>query len=219
MYVAAWWYMTIAQIILLLVPFLDDLIKRYGGLVPIATIALLPYIKFSGARIISPYGGPYLDYLFVLILGVWFAEEGLMDRLGGTRSSKWYLCLLDCILMLAAICLCIHINYKYSANDGLRLTKVLMGACAALIALVSFKYFTNPVVEKVLCFLGRHSGNVFLVHSLFYYYYIKYVYWSHNVFVTWLTLMAAGILVSYVLGWIRRMLHSGFGKLHVKRSN
>ena len=56
-----WWYMCLAQIIVLLIPLIDSLCERLGmAVVPIGF--LLP--QFIPDSIHSKYGGSYLNYFF-----------------------------------------------------------------------------------------------------------------------------------------------------------
>ena len=190
--VGAWWYMCFAQIVLLSIPFLAKLCKKYGWLVLLASFILLQYL---GAEIQSSYGGRYTNYLFVVVLGVICATEGTMEKLG--KKSKYkILHFVDALAILAAIVCCIRINMKYSSIDEWRFTKMFMAFAAMLICLLVFKYFTHPILERVLIFFGKHSGNMFLLHAFGYIFYPKYIYWSHNVMLTYITLFSVSLIAS-----------------------
>lgn len=190
--VAAWWYMCFAQILVVAVPFLAELCKKFGVLTLAAAFLMIPYL---GAGINSSFGGSYVNYLFVVIMGVLCAQNGVMEKLG-KRSGRWYVCVTEFFGLIAAITVCVAINMKYAGIDTWKFTKLFMAAAAVLISLLVYKYFTNRTLEAVLVFLGRHSGNIFLIHAFGYTFVPKAVYWSGNVPLTFLTLLAESLLAS-----------------------
>ncbi len=197
-----WWYMACAQIILILVPFLYELIRRFGPIVlPLAFVLT----QYMGTGITSSFGGAYIQYLYSVLLGVWFAESGIMTKL----SRRWNSRLLNAaegILLLAAAVGCIYVSIQYQSIDKWRFTKIFISVGALLIILFSFRHIGIKGVEKTLGYLGKHSGNIFLIHSFGYNYYIKAVFWSHNVIVTFLTLLVMSLLVSMLFEWLKTQM-------------
>ena len=206
--ISVWWYMTLAQLVVLLVPFFHEAIRRFSGPAVLAVSFVAMQYFNSGVGIISTFGGPYLNYLFVLILGVWFARENIMERLG-KKSPRWYVRLAEVLLLLAAAVGFMWINAEYVNGDKWRYTKLLVSLAAVSVTLLSYKYLTQKHVEKVLVFLGRYSATIFMIHGFAYAYYLPLVYWSHNVVVTFLTLLLASLLVSILLEKLRSVL-TGF---------
>ena len=190
--VAAWWYMCFAQLLVFVLPFIIEVCRKFGILTLIASFILCPYL---GSGITSSFGGSYINYLFVVVIGVLFAQDNIMEKLG-VRSRRWYVCVLEFLALIMAIVACVAINMKYANIDSWKFTKLFMAAAAVLISLLIYKYFTNKVLETVLIFLGKHSGNIFLIHAFGYTFVPKYVYWSHNVVLTFLTLLGESLLIS-----------------------
>ena len=198
----AWWYMCFAQILLLLIPFLAEAVRKYGGLVPLMSFILIQYL---GDGILSKSGGAYSNYLTVITFGVWFAWNDVMPRLS-KRPRSILGRFVDLISLVMASIVCIWIQVEYSSTDTWKYTKVFIAIAAVLLILIIYKYFRFSWLERILAFLGKHSGNMFMTHSFFYMYYIRYVYWSHNVLLTWLTLVVASLIVSLLIESIKALM-------------
>ena len=199
---AVWWYMCFAQIVVLMVPFLYEAIRKFGILVlPLSFIAAL----YFGPGIRSSFGGPYVMYLFVVVLGVWFAQKDVMAQIG--RKWKWPLLnAVEGIAVLAGAFALIWLHDLYHAGDKWWYTKLFMSCAAVLIVVFGYKYLRHPVATAPLKFLGRHSGNIFLIHSFLYTYYLNFVFFSHNVLVTFLTLLLVSLALSMAIEALKGLL-------------
>ena len=149
--VAAWWYMCFAQILLLCIPVLNALCKKYGILVLIASFVILPY---AGSGIVSPYGGYYYNYLFVVILGVLSAQNGWLDRKTEVENHG-FVRLVEAVGLFVTICLCAWLNYRFAGDDTMRVTKLLLSAATLLVCVFVHQYLTWKPLETVLMYLGR----------------------------------------------------------------
>lgn len=193
-----WWYMCFAQILLVLIPFFAELCKKYGILTLPSFFILIQYLNQDGS--ISSAVGSYIDYMFAVVLGVYFAQSGAMEKLAGRIRSRRYIYILSACLLLIGCCICLSIPLHISsANDPWRIKKLFMSAAAVIICILSFQYVTCSRLESILRFLGTHSGNIFLTHSFFYVYYTKFIFWSHNLIITWATLLGISLLLSVLL--------------------
>ena len=65
---------------------------------------------------------------------------------------------------------------------------------------------TKTKISRALIFLGKHSGNIFLVHTFFYVYAPQYVYFSKSVLLSVLTLLLYSLVLSIVIEWLKRKL-------------
>lgn len=62
-------------------------------------------------------------------------------------------------------------------------------------------------VGQTLAFLGRHSGNIFLVHMLFVYNIPQVIYATKTIFFSWLTLLLLSLLASLLIEKIKKLIH------------
>lgn len=203
--VAAWWYMCFAQLLILFIPLLVELCRKFGWFALLGAFLLTPYL---GSGIVSKFGGSYLNYLFVVILGILCARTNLLERLKG-KNTRVIFRLAKGMVLVAVIIALVGINMRYASIDKWRLTKVFMALAAMLVCVFSYVCINGHILGNVLVFLGKHSGNIFLIHAFSYTYWIKLTYWSHNAVLTFLTVLASSLICSivcqYLLKWIRRL--------------
>ena len=207
--VAAWWYMAFAQLVILAIPLLVELCRKFNWFTLIASFLLLPYL---GKGILSKFGGYYWNYLFVVILGVLCAKNDLMEKLAG-NNSRWWVRLVKGIVFFAGAVACVAINTKYSATDTWKVTKLFMALGALLTCAFSYVCLTGRWLGNVLEYLGKHSGNIFLIHAFSYTFWLKYTYWSHNAVLTFFTVLIASLICSIACQY----LHKALRRLTAKR--
>lgn len=149
-----WWYMALAILIIFGVPFLWQLSKKTGKYVLILAV-LLPLAAELDEGVER--------YLVTAALGVVTAQEGWLERLFAWRCGRLW----KGISGLALIALSVLIRQNYMVH-----TYFLWIADAPVALLLC--WFGGeiagriPVIRQVLILFGRHSMNIFLVHTFFY---------------------------------------------------
>lgn len=133
-------------------------------------------------------GGKYLGSFFA---GIVFAKHGAMgalkEMLGKTPFPR-AVCVLGCAGVFCAYCL-------VTKNATLLYTP-------ALAAFLSVFFDRTGWLKRAACFLGRHSTNMWLIHSFYCYYFLeatKLVYCTTNVWVDYLVLTAMTLASSVLL--------------------
>lgn len=193
-----WWYMEIAYILIFLVPFLAWLVKKTGYYALFLTL-FAPYIVVFQKDVAR--------YLFVAAFGVCAAHGHWLDRL---RNLKLHLAL-QWLIGIAGFILCILIRqnyvvyeyYVHLADAPITLFLVYLGA--VLIG-------TVPVLGRVFTFIGKHSMNIYLVHTFFYMaLWQPFIYRFRYAGITFLLLLACCLLYSVVLELLKRV--TGLKKL------
>jgi len=56
-------------------------------------------------------------------------------------------------------------------------------------------------------FLGKHSGNMFMIHGIIYAFFPSLVFFSHNVVLSVVTLLMVSLLVSIIIELLKKILH------------
>lgn len=182
----SWWYMEVAYILIFLVPLLALVVRRIG-------YVLLPILYFL--PFIITFNFDVERYLLVAGVGVCAAygkwlEKGLEWKL--PIIAKWLIAIVG-----TAVCIKIRQNtliqesYLYVADAVISLFLVWAGS----VTLAGI-----PGIRTVFAFIGRHSMNIYLVHTFFYLsvwrneiYYFKYAP------VTFILLLAVTLLYSVLL--------------------
>lgn len=187
-----WWYMEIAYIMIFLVPAMVWIVKKIG-------YAILPVMYFL--PFVFTLNFDVERYLLVATVGVcaaygnWLAK-GMNWKVPGV--VKW----LIAIVGLAA-CVVLRQNYliqeEYLALVDAGISLFVVWSTAVTIGMI-------PGICKVFAFIGRHSMNIFLVHTFFYLsvfraeiYYFKYAA------LILLVLLAVTLLYSVILEGIKKL--------------
>lgn len=89
----AWWYITLAILLIVLIPFISDSCRKYGWLVLLFSYIIIQLLNPSLG---SSYGGNYFNYFPTMICGVLCAIYQILDRWktndwGGGRQNNCFL--------------------------------------------------------------------------------------------------------------------------------
>lgn len=198
-----WWYMEIAYLLILIVPFLAWAVKRIGY--PILLLAwLLPFaVTFA----------PDLQrYLFVAVFGVCAAYGKWPDRLLSLRAHP----LAQWLAGIVILVLCVLVRQNYMVQEyyvhlaDAPIALFLVYLAAALLGAV-------PILGRLLAFIGRHSMNMYLVHTFFYMILWRpYIYMFRHAGVSFLLLLVSSLLYSVLLEGVKRVFRKLAGKLSQK---
>mgnify|MGYP003302869425 CR=1 FL=1 len=209
---AVWWYMCFAQVLLFMIPLLAEFCNKFSSASCIIIFIILQYI---GSGIHSPYGGMYTNYLLAIVLAVVCARNKKL--LGGVKTKSFMLQILEIVGLILLICGCIYIKNIYGADDTVKITTLLSGIAVLALCTLVHKYITNSFIEKILVFLGNHSGNIFMMHWFIYAYYPDVIYYSKNVIISWLCLLAISVIVSMLIEKVKELVrYNKFIKLVFK---
>lgn len=198
---AVWWYMCFAQVLLLIIPVLVEFCNKFSSA---SCIIIFIMLQYMGSGIHSPYGGMYTNYLFAIVLAV--ACAGNKMALGGVKPKHFVLQILELISLLLLICGCVYIKNIYGTEDSVKITTVLSGIAVLALCILVHKYITNSIIERILMFLGKHSGNIFMIHWFIYGYYPDIIYYSKNVIISWLCLLVISVIVSILIEKLKELV-------------
>ncbi len=195
---ATWWYMEIAYLLIFLVPLLVWLTEKLGCLV------LLPGFFLPYAVTVHP---DLKRYLFVAFFGVCAAWGKWPEKLLNLKLHpilRWLAGIVGLVLcVLIRQNFMVHEYYLHLADAPIALFLVLLAA--GLLGSV-------PLLGKVLAFIGRHSMNIYMVHTFFYLIlWRQYIYHFGYAGITFLLLLAASLLYSVVLEALKKI--TGLQKL------
>lgn len=188
-----WWYMSIAYTLVFLVPLLAFWCKKTGT--PFIGIAfLLPFLlpmEFDISR-----------YFFVIAAGVFAAYTNLTEKIINSKfpfSVRW---VLEAAFLVFSVFarenefVQEHLVYLF---DGFIAFGIVLFA-ADLIAAI-------PVVRNVFAFLGKHSMNIFFVHTFFYLIlYRDFVFRFRYAGVTFVILLGLSLALSLILYGLWKLL-------------
>ena len=159
-YVGTWWYMSLAIVLVVLFPLFVKLYREYRWAFLFA-VMLLP--RFLNLRVVNTN---LLHYTLAMALGMYCAESDLFSRWKNFEETRLrkipkILLFLFHLLLLAAL-----VVFRQS-DAGQGLLEVFDGIIPVYIAYFGRLYlFRLRGLSPVLRFLGKHSMNMFLTHTL-----------------------------------------------------
>ncbi len=189
---ATWWYMELAYLLIFLIPLLTWLTEMIGY--PILLLAFL----LPSAVTLQP---DLQRYFFVAVFGVCAAWGNWPDRLLGLRLHP----VLRWLAVAFGFVLCVLIRQNYMVHEyyihliDAPLSLFLVYAAAGAVGSV-------PLLGKALAFVGKHSMNIYLVHTFFYLIlWRQYIYRFRYAGITFLLLLAVCLLYSVVLEAVKKL--------------
>ncbi len=211
-----WWYMCLAQVILLIIPLICEMAKRWGKISFPLLFILVQFINMAGVS--SVFGGEYINYFFMVIFGVLFARYNIMEKISATRFT-----VLEFFLLIIVICTGMYLNRNLGEIDLWKISKLLLSISTLGICIFTYKINVKGggVFGKLLIFLGKYSGNMFLVHTFLFdkQYKPELVYWSHNVVLSWLSCIVLSLIISIMIEFIKKLLLGQFIWRREKKSS
>lgn len=199
-----WWYMSLAIIIVAIIPLFYLIYKKFGEFVPIMVTFILCYI-------FEKQNYDMVRWLLVMVIGMICAERNLLVKWAQFRfikKSEWADWLIKLIVYTPIAVLLVfarqYCRYTMCFHDAI----IPVFYVFYIFAVVS----KIPVIDKVLVFLGKHSMNIFLSHTFLRAYFLKDFLYSLKypvVIVTVLTVLS--LLLSIVIDLLKK--YTGYDKL------
>ena len=197
-----WWYITFAQILVVVCPLLITACRKFNLLMIPFTIFITQYLGQSG--IVSNFGGAYLMYVLAIVFGILCAENS--DRLAKELEKRKHLVLPGCALIFVVS---LMIRYYISLEEfpfNNRYSHWFLASLAAVAFAISFAYSFDGKLAKAISFVGRHSGNMFLIHVVFRDYARGFVYATKSPFLSLCTLFAMSLLTSVAIEGLKKAI-------------
>lgn len=201
-----WWYMGAAILFIALIPLFMKLRQKIGYFVIALLIVFIPRLLKVG------YPGSINPYCFILALlaGMCFAEYKLFEKYSGPPlnllKNKHLYNILKFILSLAILIISIVVcdrTERYQIWE-------LHYAIAPVIAICFCRQYVIriPILKNILAFLGKHSMNVFLIHTFIRYtFFADFTYSFKYFWLIALVLLAISLGISVVLELIKKGIH------------
>ena len=194
--------MDFAVLELLAIPFLYYLCAKFGWAVLVFTGAFYNFIPIVFN---SDFGGDYNYYIFAVEMGILLSRGDVMRRI----KEKYDGLTTICKVMVAMSLILIMFGTPYMAwfkveSNILGVRSILFTAGAVACIFISYLVIREKHIEKILAFLGRYSGDMFLTHTLVYCYLSNIVFWSNNLFVQYVTCVIICVGVALLLGALKK---------------
>lgn len=149
-----WWYMSLAYAFIFLIPVLAFCVRKIGSVLLVAAffLPMVVNLNYDMNR-----------YLFVAVMGVCAAYGNWFEKILGLRlHTVWKWC-----IGLAGLVLCILVRQNAVVKDYF-LNYIDAPIAFFVICFAVILPGNVPGIKQVLGFIGKHSMNIYLVHTFFY---------------------------------------------------
>lgn len=213
MILGVWWYMCFAQILIAFIPFVCCFCEKLGWSSCIVVFVALQYLP-DGIK--SANGGRYSNYFLVVTVAVLCVQNKIFDKILKKSHSSMKQGI-GLMITLFTIVVLLMLKLRLTDIDDWQINSFISAIVTFLICFVTSKYCTNRILTKILCFLGKHSGNMFMLHAFFYTFLPEIIYFSKSAIISYLTLLAVSLGFSVILEMIKKVIgyNEGFQKLTV----
>lgn len=190
-----WWYMSIAVFMVFFIPMMIKLHKIFGCV----CVVVAGFLFCLGITQTA-----FTKYMFCIAVGIWCAEENILEKL-----HEWTVCrirVLNSIVTIALWCLMfvflVYLRQKTSFSYWID----------AIIPIVCCEFCMElselcPISEKIMGFVGNHSMNMFLIHTLiFEYYFTEFIYGFKNWVLVLLVLFVTSLLASMIIEAVKKVI-------------
>lgn len=195
-----WWYMSLAIVLIMIFPFVHSIMEKYQWIVVVASIIVPRACGFGQST-------DLFRYLLAYTLGMYFAQHDLLARIKEKFMEQNVVGKL-LSLIVSLIGLAVIIKCRQNAWIGWKYLDFWDGFAAMNVIVLSYIYILNGKwIVKGLGFLGKHSMNIFLIHSFYRdVFFHKFTYSFYYAWLDYIVLMAISLVTSIVLEWFKKLI-------------
>ena len=195
-----WWYMSLAIVLIMIFPFVHSMMEKYQWIVVVASIIVPRACGFGQST-------DLFRYLLAYTLGMYFAQHDLLTRIK-ERFMEQNMARKLLSLIVSLIGLAVIIKCRQNAWIGWKYLDFWDGFAAMYVIVLSYIYILNGKwIVKGLGFLGKHSMNIFLIHSFYRdVFFHKFTYSFYYAWLDYIVLMAISLVTSIVLEWFKKLI-------------
>ena len=195
-----WWYMSLAIVLIMIFPFVHSIMEKYQWIVVVASIIVPRACGFGQST-------DLFRYLLAYTLGMYFAQHDLLARIKEKFMEQNVVGKL-LSLIVSLIGLAVIIKCRQNAWIGWKYLDFWDGFAAMYVIVLSYIYILNGKwIVKGLGFLGKHSMNIFLIHSFYRdVFFHGFTYSFYYAWLDYIVLMAISLVTSIVLEWFKKLI-------------
>ena len=195
-----WWYMSLAIVLIMIFPFVHSIMEKYQWVVVVASIIVPRACGFGQST-------DLFRYLLAYTLGMYFAQHDLLARIK-EKFMEQNMAGKLLFLIVSLIGLAVIIKCRQNAWIGWKYLDFWDGFVAMYVIVISYIYILNGKwIVKGLGFLGKHSMNIFLIHSFYRdVFFHEFTYSFYYAWLDYIVLMAISLVTSIVLEWFKKLI-------------
>ena len=214
MMVGTWWYMSAAFVFIVTAPILNMLLERFGGIVCLAILLIFPRI----GGVSYPGAVDFYTFLPVFCIGMIFYRENAFGRISRWVSGRKSHYAAAVLLSAVATALCYKLSFHMGNGKFWDFKYDLFAAVYVVLIYLTVAKIAG--IKHVLAFLGKHSANIFMIHTFVRDVYLKQFIYSRGHFLAIIAvLLGISLLLSFLVNGIKKVTHyeSAVNRLLYKR--
>lgn len=205
-----WWYLTLAVIIILILPILNKLYDKMRFFIIPCIIIPVVYLRIISLEFygITPYG---MGIVTALVMSRERTIELFKNKLEQKKKTVVLLLALFILLFLCGFFLRIHNIINTCFIDNIE-TIIIILSCTIL-----FCFSWTKFIRYLLAVLGKYSSNMFMIHGfIFAYFFEEFTYSFKNIWLILFVLIIDTFVISFLVELAKNKL--GYDKvLHIIR--
>ena len=196
-----WWYMSLAIVIIALIPLIIKMYNKYGFIVSSVVIFFVTHTfaidNFNMTR-----------WIFTVLLGIVAADKNILVRLKnlklfGIKNTNINKCI-KFVINTAILVLLVYLRQKMDDT----LFEFKDGFIPFFVIYYCYEFITPlKYVSNVFAYLGKHSMNIFLLHTFIRSTYFKsFTYSFKYPLIIVLVLLILSLGVSIIFEWVKKIV-------------
>ena len=195
----AWWYMSAAVVFIFLVPCFYTVMKKWGDIVLCGIIFVFP----RALKIGFPGGANVLSFMMIFAVGMICAEHDFFSWFHEFINKHRYSRLLTGMIMLVCISGAFWMYHKFAVK---KIWEYQYAAVPFLVILFCVEFvFKIPHVSALFQYFGKHSLNIWLVHTFVRNYLGKFVYSGREFWLAPILVLVISLAASYVIEALKKV--------------
>lgn len=206
-FLGTWWYMSLVIILILLFPLLMKLYQEYRWTFFLGII-FLPRMACLAFKIKLQLDNDLFHWLLAMALGIFCAETDFFYRCKKFEDN-FFKTLPSILLFFLHLILLVLLILFRQCEAGAKLLDIFDGIIPVYVIYFSLRYIVNiPGLRSLLIFLGKHSMNMFLIHSFIRtIYFESFSYGFGNAWINVIVLVLVTVPLSMAIEFLKEITH------------
>ncbi len=201
-HIGTWWYISLAVLVIVLLPLLWSLYRKYGSVLLFSIFLFLPPMLLDTGKNMA-------RFLLCIPLAIFCADQRLLER-----YKNWSWCgkpaLDGSLKVIWTFIFLVLAMYIRKTDWGIRyLEYPLVTLVAFLVILLAYSVLDHlPLLRRFFIYLGNHSGDMFYIHTFFRGIWFEgWLYSFRHALLIEVVLVIVTLLCSHFLDLVRKWSH------------
>lgn len=201
----SWWYMSAAIVFIFLVPLYYMVIRKWGAAVLCGMVFIFP----RAVKIGFPGGANVLSFMMIFMIGMICAEYDFFSWFHAISTKSKYRRFLTGIVIVFGLAIAFLLYPRLNIK---KLWEYQYAAVPFLVILFCVEFlFRLPCISAFFLYFGKHSLNIWLVHTFVRDHLGKYIFPGREFWVAPILILVISLAFSYMIELLKKV--SGYQKM------